>query len=609
MNSLRLWLLTTAAVALAVSQAVAQESPSRAADAPATEARETDAPAADHREAQNRQTEDQRPEVQPSEEDDLPGATLNLEVSEVGRSDSGGLSSEEDAEAPVEPEAPGTTSAVGSSSALPGDYSAAPDTGEQGTDSAVDGASQPPALQETAEATGPGSTGSAAPDSAAAGSQAQAGEESRKEQLERTFALYKDAMENGAYAEADMLAKKVVELSIGLFGVDSLDSARALTNLGIAQHQNENYEAAIANYDAAIDIIERTEDRLNENLVNPLKGLGAAQLASGRPDLAAETFQRAVHVTHVNEGPHNLMQVDVLESLAETYLAVGNFEEVETLTEIIFGLEARDVPLDTMAIIPVLEKQASWQHRLQLFEKERYTWRKIIDIIEDHEGDEDLRLIEPLTGLGKSYLYVGNVDAAFHHPTSISSGEVYLKRAVRIAEDNPDATWEIKEDTMLALGDFYILSGQSSRARDVYEEVWELLSVDEEQTRLEHRGEHLESLVVLQDIHPPRYVGIDGEVRTALPGDDYEEGKLVFDYSVSTRGYTTDVVLVEAEPAAFEDMQRTVQRDLRSLIYRPRLVDGDAVNTTDLTYTHKFFYRQSDLAEIRKQADVAATSE
>jgi tetratricopeptide (TPR) repeat protein len=431
-------------------------------------------------------------------------------------------------------------------------------------------------------------------------------EETPEEKLQRYFALYKDAMENEAYAEADVLAKQVVELTIGLFGVDSLDSARALTNLGIAQHQNGDYESAIANYEAAIDIIERTEDRLNGNLVNPLKGLGAAQLASGRPDLAADTFERAVHITHVNEGPHNLMQVEVLESLAETYLAAGNLKEVETITEIIFGLEARGIPLDSMAIIPVLEKQANWQHRLQLFEKERYTWRKIIDIIEDHEGDDDLRLIAPLTGLGKSYLYVGNVDAAFHHPTSISSGEVYLKRAVRIAEENPEANWETREDTLLALGDFYILSGQPSRARKVYEQVWDLLSANEE--RLENRRKHLETPVVLQDINPPHYVGIDGEVRTALPGDDYEQGELVFDYTVSTRGYTTDVVLVKAEPAAFEEMQRTVQRDLRSLIYRPRFVDGQAVDTPDLTYTHKFYYRQSDLAEAMKQADVAAAS-
>lgn len=514
--------------------------------------------------------------------------------------------------APAEPVAARAPEAAG----IGGD--AARDPGQAALDAPADG--QPPPGDDAAAAQAePGSRDAASPGDEDAASDGRPrprigtprivdeAEETPEQKLQRYFELYKDAMENEAYAEADVLAKQVVELTIGIFGVDSLDSARALTNLGIAQHQNGDYDSAITNYEAAIDIIERTEDRLNANLVNPLKGLGAAHLANGRPDLAAETFERAVHITHVNEGPHNLMQVEVLESLAETYLAAGNLEEVETLTEVIFGLEARGKPLDSMQIIPVLQKQANWQHRLQLFEKERYTWRKIIDIIEDHQGKDSLELIPPLTGLGKSYLYIGNVDSAFHHPTSISSGEVYLKRAVRIAENNPEATWETQENTLLALGDFYILSGQPSRARKIYQQVWDLLSADEE--RLENRRQHLETLVVLQDIQPPRYVGIGGEVRTSLPGEDYEEGELVFDYAVSTRGYTTDIVLVKAEPSAFEAMQRTVQRDLRSLVYRPRLEDGRTVDTRNLTYTHKFFYRQSDLEEAMKQADVAASGE
>lgn len=436
---------------------------------------------------------------------------------------------------------------------------------------------------------------------------ALATEESPREELLRYFELYRQALQNESYLEADALAKRVVELSIEVFGINSLDSAKALTNLGIAQHHNEEYEAAEANYNAAIDIIERTADRLNENLINPLKGLGAAQLAAGRPDKAVESFERAVHISHVNEGPHNLMQVEVLQSLAETYLAAGELETVEDIQAHIFQLQARDVDLGSMDIIPALENQAAWQHRLQLFEKERYTWRKIIDVIEDHHGNDDLRLIPPLTGLGKSHLFVGTGEMSFHQPTSISSGEVYLKRALRIAEEHPDSTWQIREDAMLALGDFYIMSGKPNRARNVYEETWQLLS--EDPVRLQHRRDHLESLVVLQRISPPKYVGIDGEVRNALPGENYQVGKLVFDYGVNTRGFATDIELVEASPSGFEEMESAVLRDLRAMIHRPRLENGTTAETDGLSYTHKFFYRESDLPGQTEAGDVAATSE
>jgi tetratricopeptide (TPR) repeat protein len=430
--------------------------------------------------------------------------------------------------------------------------------------------------------------------------------ESPEERLQRYFMLYKEALDNKAYTEADTLAKQVVELSIQVFGINSLDSARALTNLGIAQHQNEDYESAILNYSAAIDIIERVEDRLNANLINPLKGLGAAQLASGQPDEAIDSFQRAVHVSHVNEGPHNLMQVDVLESLAETYLSVGELDEVRDIQGHIFGLQARDVELDSLEAIPALERQARWQHRLQQFEQERYTWRKIIDIVEDRRGKEDLSLIGPLTELGKSYLFIGQPSMSFQQPTSISSGEIYLKRALRIAESNPDATWKTSEAAMLALGDFYILSGKPSRARKVYSDTWALLSGDED--RLKNRHNHLETLVVLQEVKPPMYVGIGGEVRSNLPGDSYQTGTIVYDYSVSSRGLTTDIEMIDAKPAGFEDMERAVLNNLRAMIHRPRLVDGNTVQTDDLTFTHRFFYRESDLPAAQQDGDLASTN-
>jgi hypothetical protein len=102
-------------------------------------------------------------------------------------------------------------------------------------------------------------------------------------------------------------------------------------------------------------------------------------------------------------------------------------------------------------------------------------------------------------------------------------------------------------------------------------------------------------------------VGIDGEVRSALPGDNYQTGTIVYDYAVSDRGLTTDIAMVEAQPEGFEDMERAVLNNLRAMIHRPRLVDGDAVRTDDLTFTHKFFYRESDLPEAQ-DADLAATN-
>ena len=104
--------------------------------------------------------------------------------------------------------------------------------------------------------------------------------------LDAEFELFKDLMDENVYDEADTVAKRVVELSIKTHGPQSNQFAKALTNLAIVQFRTEQFDASVQNFESAIEIIEDNEDRLNIQLINPLKGLGAAQLESGRPDLA-----------------------------------------------------------------------------------------------------------------------------------------------------------------------------------------------------------------------------------------------------------------------------------------------------------------------------------
>lgn len=425
--------------------------------------------------------------------------------------------------------------------------------------------------------------------------------ESAADRLRRLFKLYRDAMNDRMYAEADTLAKQIVELTIETNGLDNVDTARAITNLAIAQHGAGDYESAQLNFNASIEIIERISDRLNEDLINPLRGLAAAQLALGNAGAAAETYGRAVHISHVNFGPHNLEQVEVLESLAETHLASGNFEEAVDIQRRIFGLQARNVSMDSAEILPALRTQARWLHRLQLYDRERYTWRRVISILEDLRGKQDLSLIPPLTSLGRSYLFFSPQEISYQQPASNTTGEIYLKRALRIAEDNPESDWATKSQAMLALGDYYILTERPNRAERMYRDAWELLSGDPELERA--RDNELQSLAFLNDARPPRYYGIDSGPVLARQPDGFESATVTFRYSVSPRGRLTNIELIEAEPQGFDDMERSVVRELRRAVRRPRVVDGQTVQTDNLTFSHEFFYRPSDLPETVTAAE------
>ena len=419
-----------------------------------------------------------------------------------------------------------------------------------------------------------------------------------EDQLAAEFELFKQLMKENVFDEADTVAKRVVELAIQTHGPRSNEFAKALTNLAIVQFLTEQYDAAQQNFEAAIEIIEDIEDRLNAQLVNPLKGLGAAQLESGRPDLATKTFRRAVHVTHVNEGPHNLDQLDLLESIAETFVRMDDLESAKEAQDTIYAINVRKYELDTPALVPALLRRAEWQHKSGFIFDERATYRRAIRIIEQHNGKDSLKLVEPLILLGRSYFYLDASGQVSFHDSSMSSGEIYFRRAARIAEEHPETNWQVVAQAQLALGDYYMYNNNPQRGRQVYVDAWNMLSQHED--GLDVRRIQLEQVVPLKQNKLPLYIS-SGEDKGSP--DEKEnpllQGSISISYAVSTRGRATNLRMIEARPAEFEKMTSLVQREVRRRIYRPRLEGGEVMETPDLILVHKYFYRQSDLDAVR----------
>lgn len=419
---------------------------------------------------------------------------------------------------------------------------------------------------------------------------------SEEERLLLEFERYKRFIDEGSMDEADIAAKRIVEMAIRLYGPQSLETSKALNNLALVQHRTGQYDAAIQNFETSIEIIEISEDRLNEQLVNPLKGLGASHLANGRPDLAVQTFNRATHITHVNEGPHNVEQVEILESLAESTLRMGDMKGARSLLDRIHVLNVRHFDNNELGLIPSLMRRADWQHRAGYYNEERATYRRAIRIVEAKLGKNDPQLVFPLVKLGESFYFFDMTQSGPRE--MIATGEIYFKRATRIVERSDIVEWPEYAETKLALADFYIYADGHGRARKIYAEVWEFLSADEE--RLDARRDWLEQpSAVIEEPLPTRAGG--GQ---ASSGQDYFDGTIRVDYNVSKRGRVRNI-RTEANPPEFTEMQRAVHREIRNRVYRPMLVDGQPVDSGELVFEHSFLYRQSDLEKLRQQQTVS----
>ncbi len=416
-------------------------------------------------------------------------------------------------------------------------------------------------------------------------------QEATESELLREFTRFRELIAEKNFDAADASAKRVVGMAIRLHGAESLETSKALSNLGVVQHSNKQFDAAIQNFTSAIEILEIVENRLAGELVNPLRGLGAAQLGSGRPDLAVRTFGRATHITHVNEGPHNIEQVEILESLAEASVRMGDLEAARDVLDRIHILNVKHFEDDALGLLPSLMRRAIWQHRAGYYSDERATYRRTIRIIETSSDKTDPRLVSPLVALGESY-YFYEPAADGMTGMSGSTGESYLKRAVRIAEGTEDFPWLDKANTQLALADYYAYHDSHNRASKIYLEVWNSLSAD--QDRIEMRRELMEQPISLRGNSLPPYVG--GTTQTS--SDGMHNGTIRVEYTVSPRGRVRNI-RTSAFPVEFEDMQRMVHREIRQRFFRPMMVDGVPIESGTLVFEHDFRYLQSELDALR----------
>ena len=419
-----------------------------------------------------------------------------------------------------------------------------------------------------------------------------------EEDMLREFARFRQLLADRNFDEADVSAKRVVEMTIRVFGPQSRETAKALNNLAIVQYNNRQYAAAVQNFTSAVEILEIVADRLNEELINPLRGLGAAQLGEGRPDLAINSFDRATHITHVNQGPHNIEQVEILESLAEAKVRLGDVDGAREILDQIYALNVRYFEDDALGMLPSLMSRAEWQHRAGYYNDERVTYRRTIRVIETTAGKNDPRLIEPLMRLGQSYYYYDqNTDQS--RTVLASTGEAYFKRAVRIAEATEDLPWLELAKAHLALADYYLSNETHNRARKIYLQVWAELSRDEDRIKL--RRELLEQPVVIREESLPRFASGGGD----RPIAGLLSGTVQVDYTVSTRGRVRNI-RTEVKPAEFSNMLRMVHREVRRRIFRPAMIEGEPVDSAGQVFTHSFFYSQAELDNLKRKKDEAA---
>lgn len=355
-----------------------------------------------------------------------------------------------------------------------------------------------------------------------------------------------------------------------------------------------------------INQIEAARNRYDQALIEPLVLLGDALAELGNGDAALGAYERALHVTRVNQGLHAPEQVNVVYREAALLAARGDLISANNRHEYAYGVLLRSYRGDDPRLLDGIFALADWYMATynifsarDLFEHANRIASMTLPV------DDPLRL-RALRGIAKTYrderyppTNTLDVDAIAprgrgvqRDPTArpvminaFARGERALIDAVKIVRATDRYGPNDVARAMLDLADWFLIFDKYTRALPLYRRASELLQND----RVAHDAEFS---------HPTAlYLPLPANPRapTDRTNDDRQEGLVEMAVSISKRGFVGRVDLLRSDPDGMMDLR--ARRSARLARYRPAFLDGEPQETNDVRIEYRFDYYPESEAE------------
>ncbi|MGI9308667.1 MAG: TonB family protein [Gammaproteobacteria bacterium] len=411
------------------------------------------------------------------------------------------------------------------------------------------------------------------------------------QQLDAAQQRFLRLFDAGSYRASMAAAAEVVELSESINGTYSIDTARALTNLGNAQQQAGETELAQASYKRSITITEEVDDVLAEELVNPLMGLASLYNSVGRYDLGMETYRRALLINHASLGFYNPEQNRIKDGLTESFMGLGEIKDADfqQLSQV-ESLE-RQHGYNSPMVVPARYKLAEWYRRTNQHEKETEQYLRASNAMRAVRAEQIEEYVESQRQLAGVYRRAGLFS------TSLRT----LNQALKFLNKQTDVDPLLRGELLVQLGDTYNAYDSASDAVILYTDAWNALSGANllEDTRQMLLGEPNRIVSYpAPDIYPRRRSkDIDPERNPESFGD----GLILVRYTVNAQGRVKNAEIIESDPADMLD--RKVLSAVRRSLYRPQFENGQPVAVDNIVYRHPFKFEKSREKKQRSNDD------
>ena len=375
-----------------------------------------------------------------------------------------------------------------------------------------------------------------------------------------------------------------------------------MINHGIIQSAGLDYEQGLIAINEGLGHLEHRRGPFSRLLVSGIMAKAITELSLNRLESAEDSFRRAQHVLHRDQGVYDAAQLPVISWITKTNLKQGEVLSADREQRFSLRVAERTFGPKSVEMIPFLNNLGAYfatrgstipqlmetNARLQrdlLFRQSINLYQRAILIIEQNFGEDDIRLVRPLRGMANArILQVNNRKYA----------EAALMRSLTIIDSHAGADLTDRTQAMVDLADLYTIT-LNEKASNLYLEAWQLLQENEQTQNLAKQ-----MFGSPQRLFPRRNEMLYLDRRP----DAAEEGEELFvkiEYTVTDRGKVSDVKVLEKNVP--NDQVRMLRYRLRNAKFRPRIEGGEIVATEDLKFYQPYEVLKRAKNSGREQVD------
>lgn len=364
----------------------------------------------------------------------------------------------------------------------------------------------------------------------------------------------------------------------------------------------------VEKYQVAIEEIESQDGAYGSRLTQELMNLGSIYQEYGRHDEAIKFLKRSAHLNRINDGLYSTTQIPIIRKLITSLKETKQWSKVDKSYSYLSWLYSKNFAADDIAMLEIQMEKANWQlksYSVQLSVEplrdlfNAYgSYQNALEIMTNTYSKTDIRVIPALNGLILTNYLVATtaisksvtVDSdgsyvqeysfsgrkiSYMKRNSFSTGVELIQRELAVHNQQQLIDHMNVSKAMLKLADWYLMYGKKQLASSHYKQAYAYAK-----THNENNNKFNELFNVPVEL--PDLPNLSNNSPANLPNDNnLEDVKYVHASMDITRfGRVKNLQIVSSNPEKNIRMRSRVLKYLRAARFRPRIVDGSPMFTT-----------------------------